>query len=1387
MVEHIREVFIESINNNNFKLITEKLSLEERKYLVEHAEDIFAYEEDKEVVDKLEDNFDSFISNLFTSDERTNLIENIETCSEMMQELLIDDMPPNKALEYLDKVSEYARGKIVSKLPPEEATKYFDKIGEYARGEIVSKLSPEEATKYFDKINEYARGKIVSKLPPEEAIKYLDKIDEYTREEIVKKLPPEEAVKHLDLVPHLSLPVKAEMISKLKEPIDRIKLLSKEFSDLTKEYILTGINVVEVLKTYEEKIKYFDNLPLKSKYDVALNFKEPINKIKYMDEEFTEEQKTDILAGIDVVEVLKTDEEKIKYLDKLPENYRASIISSFSKPITKIEYLDRVSNIESKKFILNSINEPITEILKTDEEKIKYLDGFPENYRVSIINSFSKPTTKIEYLDKISDEIGKNTVLDSIENLMTEVLNTKEERMKYFPLLTNKYKTEVILDFKDEEKIKYLKEVSDYFKVQIISSIKGFDKFSPSVVSFAAEKYPDATIDEYAKVLPLMEKLVNSNSLELSSFAGQFCDLIVQSENSDAVFEKIENVFLRNNIPTFGKIFLSFQTIYPEFDKNGIFDFSEYSRISPQLLNLTQSKEMEAISKFTNGRVASPKDIRFQILFNDLLRITSGSNNRSLLEYLNNIEIGNKLFLGLQQGIIKFNNLDNEAKDILEVFSNHLQALYENMSNADADKLAQVFAQLSTQEKIAYLSEKFSPNGKYDLPDRIVRNFCYQAGIKNFEQLRNIVTNSIREKEQINRTRAKSLEEGQTVKLRKGDFVRTIGEIDALGSSLDNGSVCRELLISFKGTSDSDATPLDIDLSLITEDNKSIYSNIAGTPTSFDYGNIYIILQGDNPNIDITRDEKGNLTPNLKYDPSKIEMFRTCHENHWGARTGIASSDIDYILYKRYGRASILPNTPYDEKGNIKYEKDENKDDIHELSLLKMEIVKNGFYIPVIDFSGKIIFTPEEFDKLKCKMDGLSHYEIKSQWDPKKVGPSAYHMAEHSSNALTDEIKKSLSISKVQTDRQSEIIATHLANIIGSLDAPSGEKMKYKSGISGELTSGTIEVISTGSTSRNTNVPGDYDFDYIFRIDTEIYKNPAKIKKLYDQMLSSFGIEESRRSQYILNGDIREAPLTLPDGRTVPLDITFVRKTDKVKYSTDMALKDRMTNISRNSSVADEVKANIILAKMLLKSAGCYKPNRRDSSQGGLGGVGIENWILQNGGSLESAAESFLEAAKEAKQISAGDNGKEYLEFLRRYQVYDFGANHLAEKKQQGKTNEARNALHYYPYDEFVCTNMNPVGYQKMSHVLEQYLKFIRGDKQVLEQPEFQNVLSKINQLKQFREETQKMLEQYQENLTSQSDKGSRGSRGQVTFLLLMAISFILSMITIIVGIVSYK
>ena len=90
--------------------------------------------------------------------------------------------------------------------------------------------------------------------------------------------------------------------------------------------------------------------------------------------------------------------------------------------------------------------------------------------------------------------------------------------------------------------------------------------------------------------------------------------------------------------------------------------------------------------------------------------------------------------------------------------------------------------------------------------------------------------------------------------------------------------------------------------------------------------------------------------------------------------------------------------------------------------------------------------------------------------------------------------------------------------------------------------------------------------------------------------------------------------------------------------------------------------------------------------QGGLGGVGIENWILQNGGSFIDAANSFVEAA----------NGRNFDEFKKVYQIWDFGDNHLAERRGM------------YSHDNFVFNNMSEDGYQKMVQALKEYLKTIQ-------------------------------------------------------------------------------
>ena len=111
------------------------------------------------------------------------------------------------------------------------------------------------------------------------------------------------------------------------------------------------------------------------------------------------------------------------------------------------------------------------------------------------------------------------------------------------------------------------------------------------------------------------------------------------------------------------------------------------------------------------------------------------------------------------------------------------------------------------------------------------------------------------------------------------------------------------------------------------------------------------------------------------------------------------------------------------------------------------------------------------------------------------------------------------------------------------------------------------------------------------------------------------------------------------------------------------------------------VVANILLAKEYLKKAGVYKPNRGETPQGGLGGVGVENWILQNGGSFIDAINEFLEAAK----------GRTFKEFKKHYQIWDFGENHMSKGK--------------YKHDNFIANNMDEKGYEKMVYALRKYKK----------------------------------------------------------------------------------
>ncbi len=506
--------------------------------------------------------------------------------------------------------------------------------------------------------------------------------------------------------------------------------------------------------------------------------------------------------------------------------------------------------------------------------------------------------------------------------------------------------------------------------------------------------------------------------------------------------------------------------------------------------------------------------------------------------------------------------------------------------------------------------------------------FCHFAGFDTLTEARQYMQQKIESADAKNRSRATS-----DLVLEPGDLIKGIGDIEYLGHILQNGSVSKEYLGHAAG---SDATPLDTDLSRISSNDGSNISKIAGTEAS-GYGPIFFVLKNDDRFV-VTRDsDKTEL--DINQSRSKLELFYTgaIGLTHYGIRTGFSSSDIDYIMCE---------GDDYDER-------------------IGLEIALNGFYIPVALTNGKIVFTPEDYDKLRSKMAGLS-----------ELGCAEFKFAP---GLITDDV---LAIVEQLPENAADIDYKKQKINHAIEEALNGAGHSLKTEQDGDLTDGPIELIDTGSTGRNTNKPYDGDFDFIMRLDRSLLSNPQEFDNIKKRLLKQFGKEDAE-TEITGSGDFRLKGVQIDD-ITVDIDISFTQKTDRAMYSTDKALEDRLNTIKRNyPEQYPYVLANVILAKQVLKEAGAYKPNRGDTPQGGLGGVGVENWILQNGGSFLQAATSFLEASK----------GKSFEEFQKTYKIWNFGSNHLAIKSGT------------YPHNNFVVDNMSEEGYEKMRSALLTYVE----------------------------------------------------------------------------------
>lgn len=754
----------------------------------------------------------------------------------------------------------------------------------------------------------------------------------------------------------------------------------------------------------------------------------------------------------------------------------------------------------------------------------------------------------------------------------------------------------------------------NYIRLRIIFEIY---KINDEVLEQVFKEYILDNVDDLTNLQligDILFRISYSNSEEIKALRKSLAYQILHTKNPVESFNKIEAIFLRNNIPTVGKVYSCFEILHPNLEG---FNFTS-EKMSLTLKN------------------ASPMG-RKVIIFSDLIKASLGSNNKSVNNYLNTIEIGTKLYESIKSGNIKYEDLDEEYQKKLATFSKYLIALYNNTLKVKS--IGEVFNSTNDVLKdINELIKKLSPNGNldYKIEDRIVEMFCGFSGIRTLEQAKEYVKQSVEHADLRNRKMAQS-----NIYLEKGDFVKGIfggiggiGGIKYLKNILQNGSVAGEYL---GASSNSDATPLDTDLSMIIQPGKTLMDTINKTAASGYSDNIWLVLKNDD-RFDITRTK--DETKYEKRNLSKIEAFYTGvanKEDHYGIRTGFSSSEINYIVVKKYDYR------------------------------IGLEIAMNGFYIPVVDGNGKLVFTPNDYDKLREKMSGLSYY-----------GLEKYNF---SNNLVTDETTY-LANQIEENNSETKAKETKIVNIIKKVTDELGLVLKTK--IGEDLTEGTVELVDTGSTGRKTNLSKDSDFDFIMKLDKKLISNYIKFEELREKILEKIGKENISDLKITADGDLRLKKVKLDKDTIVDIDITFTNKTDKISYSTDMAIKDRLSNIQKqNPEKYKYVVANILLAKKVLKEAKAYKHNRGDVPQGGLGGSGIENWILQNGGSFIDAAKNFVSSAE----------GKDFEEFMASNQIWDFGANHLADRKG------------IYPHDDFISNNMSKEGYKKMLDALKKYLQ----------------------------------------------------------------------------------
>ncbi len=479
---------------------------------------------------------------------------------------------------------------------------------------------------------------------------------------------------------------------------------------------------------------------------------------------------------------------------------------------------------------------------------------------------------------------------------------------------------------RDEEAIK---------KVGIIASMSdAFEQFPENVRplrdSILAQIINEGTATEeiqrnLSAFVDIYQRLQQSPSKEIRKFQDQIILQIVTNPDPIGAYEKIESVFVLNNLPEVGKIYRVFEILHPP----GKIE----EKVGDRKANRKNGQAQLSPTLMEAGRLR-----KYDIIYRDLLKVHIDSANPSLYRYLKALKDGQVLVDKAESQGYESLDISTEVPQLTR-FLNRMDTIYSNSLYGRRNQ--QSFDRNRTlQERVDDLRRSFSLKAGESMTERVATMFGKPLGytsidqvIDRMEQVR--VFADRRNREYFEDAVANN--EGK-LRIKEGDLLKGV-QSEYLEVFFQNGSVAKEYLGA--GAS-SDTTPFDTDVSIVLPaDFDGRYRNIFDSSLVGSYGDLVFVFKDRGQ---FQRTNAGEAS----YDKDKYELFDSNYHGsrHFGIRTGIAATEIDAIV--------VQNNLENDQAGQER---------------LFFDIAQSGFYMPVSDKDGAILFTPDDFENYRLKND----------------------------------------------------------------------------------------------------------------------------------------------------------------------------------------------------------------------------------------------------------------------------------------------------------------------------------------------------------------------------------------------------------------------------------